>query len=161
MPTTVYSVTKPDLLADPSYSPDGERIIFVEKIGSTWKLSVINVGATYSYEVLLTSTNPLADPSFSADGFFILYAEQVSPVSGPAPYGQWALKYIEEGVAGVVTILDDGNANMHPTWATPTQVAFQNWEYGVSTEFQVSLVNLAGQGRVDLGEGEYPRIVEV
>jgi Tol biopolymer transport system component len=161
MTTTIYTVTKPDIVADPSYSPDGSLIVFVEKIGSTWKLSTLTTGATQTHAVLVSGSNPYADPMFSADGFFVLYAEQVGVVSGPEPYGQWALKYIDVSTLEVVTILNDGNANMHPTWATATQVAFQNWQYGAtpSTAFQVSLIDLAGQGRKDLGEGEYPRVV--
>lgn len=161
MPTTYHSVTKPDLIADPSYSPDGTRIIFVEKIGSTWKISTVTTGATLIHEVLLTSSNQLAEPSFSADGNFILYAEMTGPVSGPSPYGEWALKYVEEAVMNPVTILDDGMGNLHPVWVTPTQIAFQHWQYGAtpSTEFQLALIDVAGQGRVELGEGEYPRTV--
>ncbi len=156
--TIIHSVTKPDIVSDPSYSPDGTTVVFVEKLSSTYKISTLLLDDS-TYTVLQSGPDPYADPYYSADGFFIVYAKQTSPVSGPEPYGQWSLHYMSSDGTGDTTILDDGNANMHPTWATPTQIAFQSWENGISTAFQVSLIDLAGQGRIDVGEGEYPRTV--
>jgi Tol biopolymer transport system component len=153
----IYTVTKPDMASDPSYSPDGTAIVFVELIGSTYKISTVTTGATSVHTVLQSGSAAYADPYYSADGQYILFAVQTGAVSGPHPHGQWALKYIAADGTGLSTILNDGNANIHPCWITRTQIAFQYWEYGVSTEFQIALIDLAGQGRTNLGDGEYPR----
>lgn len=156
---TLYTVTKPDTLSDPSYHPDGSKIVFAEHVGSAHRISTVTNEISPVHTVLLTGTLPYADPYYSADGNFILFAVQMSGVTGPHPYGVWSLFYMRSDGTGVTTVLDDGNANIHPTWVTPIQIAFQSWIYGVSTTFQISMIDLAGQGRIDLGEGSYPRTV--
>lgn len=153
----IYTVTKPDVAGDPSYSSDGSRVIFVEKIGSTWKISTLTLGATPVHTVLQSGSAEYAEPHYSPDGRYILYSQLVGAVSGPHPYGQWALKYMTAAGSDVTAILNDGNANLHPCWITPTQIAFQYWTYGTSTSFQIALIDLAGNGRMNIGEGEYPR----
>ena len=153
----IYTVTKPNTVADPSYSPDGSLIIFVEKIGSTYKISTIDQVATQTHTVLQSGSQRYADPYYSPNGQLIVFAVQTGAVSGPNPYGQWALKYMFSDGTGLSTILDDGNSNIHPCWVTPTQIAFQYWTNGVSTEFEIALIDVAGQGRVNVGPGEYPR----
>ena len=162
-PYELYSVYKPNTLGDPSFSPDGTHVIYTEHFRSNYFISSIALGATQVQTELFISPNPLADPSFSADGFFILFAEQKVLPSVSFPYGKWRLRYMNADGTGVLTILDDGNANMHPCWVTPTQIAFQHWQYGAtpSTAFQIALIDLAGNGRMELGEGEYPRVVEI
>lgn len=154
----VYTVTKPDILKDPSYHPDG-GLVFVECIDSTWQISTLSNDATPEYTVLISGLLPYADPYYSVDGTFIIFATQMSGETMDAEFGVWSLFYMYADGSGLTTIIDDGNANMHPAWVTPIQIAFQSWTYGVSTAFQLSLIDLAGQGRVDIGEGTYPRTV--
>lgn len=156
----IYTVTKPDLVGDPSYSPDGLYIVFTEKIGSVYKISRVTVAGA-SHTVLQSGSLPYADPFYSPDGSFICFSIRTGIVTGPHPYGQWALYYMNADGTGISTILNDGNANIHPSWITPTQIAFQYWTNGISTVFQVALIDLAGQGRMNVGEGEYPRGITV
>lgn len=161
-PLEIYSVTKPDLVTDPSYSPDGTTIIFVETIGvTTYSISTITIGATVVYTNVYEGALPFSHPTFSQDMFFILFAEQTLAPDMANPQGQWALRYMQADGNNTVTILDDGNANINPVWVTPTQIAFQHWDYGATpgSAWQISLIDVAGQGRMDLGEGEYPRTV--
>jgi hypothetical protein len=118
---------------------------------------------TLDKEYLYSSINRLAEPSYSADGFFILFTEEVSPVSGGEPYGVQKIRFMSSDGTNVVSILDDGNANLHPSWVTPTQITFQWWSYGAtpSSEFQIAFINLAGLGRIEMGVGEYPRTVYI
>lgn len=162
-PVEVFGVLKPDEAYDPSWSVDGTSIIFAEHIRATYKISTLNVGATQVKDTLLTTTKRLADPSYSADGYFVLFSEQTVPESDDFPYGIWRLRYMNADGTVVVTILDDGNANLHPCWVTPTQIAFQWWSYGAtpSDVFQIAMIDLAGNGRIEMGEGEYPRLVSV
>lgn len=157
----LYSVAKPNTLSDPSYSPDGTKIVFVEKIGSTYSISTITDEATPIHATLLNGSLPYADPFYSADGNFILFSVQVSGVTLGEPYGVWSIYYMYADGSGLTTIVDDGNANMHPCWVTPIQVGFQFFSYGAtpSSAFQIGLIDLAGQGRVDIGTGSYPRTV--
>lgn len=163
LPVELYSVLKSGghQVWDPSFSPDGTTVIFAERTNTLYKISTISIGATGSHDILISGANPYADPYYSLDGLFILFSEQISPPSGPMPYGQWALKYMNADGTGVVTILNDGNANVHPCWVTPNQIAFQYWGNGAtaSSTFQIALVDLAGGGRIEFGEGEYPRAV--
>lgn len=128
----IYSVLKTDQVGDPSFSPDGQTVIFVESIRSTNKISTIGLDGT-PRGVLYTSQLPLADPYYSEDGYFVAFAEQTAPIDGTFIYGKWRLKYMNADGTGVVTILDDGNANMHPFWTTPNQIAFQSWDYTPAT----------------------------
>lgn len=159
-PRNIYTVTKPDIVTCPSYSPHTNLIIFCEKLGATWYISTVRPDGT-TRTVLQSGSSEYADPHYSEDGAHIVFSVNTGAVSGPHPQGQWALKYMNSDGTGLTTILNDGNANIHPTWMTPTQVAFQNWQYGAtpSSAFQISYIDLAGQGRTDLGTGEYPRVV--
>lgn len=157
----VYTVAKPDRLSDPSYNTDGTAVLFVELIGSTYKISTLTLGATPVHTVLQSGSAAYADPYYSPNGQYIIFTVQTGAVSGPHPYGQWAIKYIAANGTGLSTVLNDGNANIHPCWLTPTQIAFQYWEYGVSTAWQIALIDLAGQGRSNVGDGEYPRGVNL
>lgn len=149
-PYEIYSVTKPDTLADPSWHPDGTSLIFVAQSGGNYAIATMNIGATPNYtEVYTDGTTAFADPTYSVDGSYILFSAEINP-------GEWALYYMRADGIDVRTILSDGNANIHPVWVTPSQVAFQWWNGSTS---QISLIGLGGQGRQDLGEGEYPRTV--
>lgn len=164
MPHMVLSALKPNEIYDPSWSPDGKQIIFAEHIRGTYKVTtyLLDVATPHKVEIY-TGLLRTADPTFSTDGFRILFAEQTVPVSGSFPYGKWRIRYMNADGTNVVTILDDGNANLHPCWVTPTQVAFQWWSYGAtpSTAFHIAMVDLAGNGRIEMGEGEYPRLVVI
>lgn len=162
-PLEIFSALKPNKVSDPSFSTDGLRVIFTEEIRATFKISTILIHATPIKTTLLTGQKRFADPTYSADGFFILFAEEKTPTSATYPHGQWRLKYMNSDGTNVVTILDDGNANMHPCWITPTQIAFQWWHYGAtpSSAFHIALIDLAGQGRKEMGEGEYPRMISI
>jgi hypothetical protein len=61
-----------------------------------------------------------------------------------------------DGTSATV-ILSDGNANIHPSWYSSTQIAFQSFRYGTDSAFIMSVVDLAGMGRQNMGTGEYPR----
>lgn len=163
VPLEIFSALKPNEVYDPAWAPDGTHIIFAEHIRATYKVSTLAIGATQVKTTLLTSMNRLTEPSYSADGYLILFSEQVEPVSVTLPYGTSRLKYMNADGTNVVTILDDGNANLHPAWVTPTQVAFQWWSYGAtpSSVFQIAMIDLAGLGRIEMGEGEYPRAVTI
>lgn len=139
IPVEIYSSLAPNEVYDPNWSPDGTRVIFVEHVRAVYQICTILVGATYVKEVLYKSLYPISDPSYSADGYFILFAEETVPPDDTLPYGQHRLRWMKEDGSDVTTILDDGNANMHPTWTTPHQVAFQWWHEGNQTEFYRSI----------------------
>lgn len=163
LPIYIYTLLKPSELADPSYSPDGTTLVFTQHIRANYIISTATVEATPTVETLYTSPYPIQDPTYSEDGFFILFGEELTLPSDDFPYGKWRIRYMNSDGSDVVTILDDGNANLHPCWVTPSQIAFQWWQYGAtpSSVFHISLIDLAGRGRTDLGEGEYPRLVRV
>lgn len=163
IPHAILTVAKPDTLFDPSWSPDGTTLVYTQKTGSTFKICTQTVGATVVNAVLQSGSNMYADPMYSADGTLIVFSEQTGAVSGPHPAGQWRLKYMNSDGTGLVTILDDGNANIHPVWLNATQIAFQSWQYGAtpSSAYEVSIIGIAGLGRFDLGIGEYPRTVTI
>lgn len=158
--TLLYTVTKPDYCIDPSYSPDGETIVFAERLGSAYNISTIDADGT-NHTVLISDTTPMYDPTFSADGEFILYAQRTVAPAGSHTYGDWEINYLDTTTDEITTILSDAHANMHPVWLTATQVAFQRFEYGTDTTFRIVLYDLAGNEVADLGEGEYPRLLEV
>ena len=160
-PFEIYTVTKPDVLADPSWHPDGTSIIFVELSGSDWTIATMNIGATPNHTVLLTAPNPFGDPMWSSDGNFVLFSYQDSPPDMTHPHGAWSLLYMRKDGTDVRTILQDDNANIHAVWVSPTQVAFEWWGNGATPAdiSWLSLININGLGRIDLGEGEYPRTV--
>lgn len=160
-PYEIYSVTKPDILADPSWHPDGTSLIFAERIGSDWNIATMNIGATPNHTVLLTDVTPFGDPMWSADGNFILFSAQTLAPDMTHPKGVWDLIYMRNDGSDIRTIVSDGNANIHAVWVSPTQIAFQWWANGATPAdvSWVSLVNINGLGRIDLGEGEYPRTV--
>lgn len=154
-PTVIYSTTKPDVCGDPSFSPDGMTVVFTETIGSDNNISTMTLGATQTYTVV--TTGPLyGDPTYSSDGFFILASAQDSAPDMSNPYGTWFLFYMYSTGLNTLQIVSPDTANLHPVWVTPTQIAWQWWDGGV---FQLALCDLAGQGRQDIGEGEYPRTV--
>lgn len=156
------SVGKPIVLSDPAFSPDGENVIFVEHVRGTYTIcTILRDGSDQEY--IYSSDFPIIDPTYSADGFFVLFAEQVEAESVDATYGVWRLRYMKQDGTDVTTILDDGNANLHPSWITPTQIAFQWWYYGAtpSSAWNVAMIDLIGQSRIEMGEGEYPRLVSI
>lgn len=153
----LYKTTKPDTCTDPSFSPDGNNVIFVEKVSSTYKISRVSSSGG-GHTVLQSGALPYSDPIYSPDGDFIAFAVRTSATG---TYGEWALQYMSADGTGLTTVLDDGNANLHPTWATPTQLTFQTFRYGTDSTFQISVIDLAGNGRIDIGTGEYPRVVAV
>jgi len=160
IPVEVFSILKPDAVYDPSYHPDGTQIIFVEHVRAVYRIVTVTVGATVVRNTLYSSLFPLQDPTFSEDGFFVLFSEEKTLPSGGAPKGVWRVRYVGVNDRIVNTIIDDGAANMHPCWVSSSQVAFQTWQYGAtpSSEFQISVCDLTGRGRIDLGPGEYPRL---
>lgn len=154
-PTVVYSTTKPDVCGDPSFSPDGTTVVFTETLGSDDNISTVTLGATQVYTVLANG-QPWGDPTYSSDGFFILFSFQDAAPDMTNPYGLWGIAYMYSTGLNPLQIVVSDAANLHPVWVAPTQIAWQWWDGSV---FQLALCDLAGQGRMDIGEGEYPRTV--
>lgn len=165
-PTSILSVAKPNVVGDPSFSPDGNTIIYTHLSGATYSIRSLTDWTTTPVDATLFSgPYPLSDPMFSVDGFFILFGEQTVVPGMTYTYGRSRIKYMNAS-GDITTILDDGNANLHPVWVTPFQIAFQRWNYGSgatpvpSTAFMITLSDLTGV-LMDLGTGEYPRTAEL
>lgn len=155
--TVLHTVTKPDTNLDPSFSPDGTKVVFTELVGSTYGIArVTSAGASYTQ--LKTGSNLLADPTYSPDGTHILYAEKTGVIDGGHPYGQWALKYMPAAGGIATTILSTSNANLHPVWITDDLIAFQLFRYGTDSLFKIASIGIDGSGLAVLGTGEYPDV---
>jgi Tol biopolymer transport system component len=164
VPVDFYSLLKTNgEILDPSWSPDGDKIIFAERQRATYSIRTLLVDATPIMETLYTDLYPIGEPRYSPDSFFILFSEQTVLPSEDYPYGQSRIRFMNADGSNVQTIIDDGAANLRPCWSTPNQVAYQYWQYDAtpSSEFRIALIDVSGNDRIDMGPGEYPRVVEV
>lgn len=152
---TAYAVTKPDLATDASYGPDG-TIYFVEASGASYYIASITDGATPVHTRLLSSSNVLADPMISPDGSQLVYAERLSAPDMSHEFGVWRLRRFILSDSSFTTVINDGNANQHPTWMTDRTLLFQTYRYGTDTEQQIARIRTDGSSHIVLGEGEYP-----
>jgi TolB protein len=125
--------------SDPSWSPDGERIVFVTNpvpgSDATWIATLRRHGGT---PVLLTaSPGRFASPVFSPDGSRVLFSREIDP-------GEWELHAVDAAGGEPVHLpmplsVDAGDVASfdQPTWAPDGRtIAFRVWrhsEFGTPT----------------------------
>lgn len=153
------TVTKPDSMTDPIYSPSGGSLLFVNQSGGTYAIATCTTAGA-SYTELITSSNPLASPAYSSDGSKIVYTERLAAPGGPYTYGHYALKYASSTGSGQMVLYSTG-APLHPCWADTDTVAFQLYRDGIDTVFKLARIDLDAGGFEILGTGEYPQAVHV
>jgi Tol biopolymer transport system component len=152
-----------DACVDPSYSPDGSKIIFAEAVAGVPKIStVLATGATNNgYTALVSGTVGVLgyyDPYYSPDGTKCLALAQTGAVDGSHPLGQWSLKKFTSAGASVANLINDGNVNGKAAFIDNNTVVFHRWEYPLDSIYPgLWRINYDGTGLTEiLARGEYP-----
>jgi hypothetical protein len=172
--TTWTTVSIPRLMAagnacvDPSYSPDGTKIVFAEAVGGVPRISTVASGGSFlTPPTVLVSGGVLSwwDPYYSPDGTQIAALCKTGNVNA---FGEWGIKKFTDAGASVTTVIDDGNINSKPSWtADGRSVVFHRLTYPVTTTFQLYTIDVDGTDLAPVQyaaanvNGEYPRVLTI
>jgi Tol biopolymer transport system component len=174
--TTWATVAQPRLMAgsnacvDPSYSPDGTKIVFAEAVSGVPRVStVLSGGSSATPPTVLVSggagIESWWDPYYSPDGTQIAALAKTGSVGA---FGEWAIKKFTAAGASVTTVIDDGNINSKPSWTSDgLSVVFHRLTYPVTTTFQLYQIDVDGTDLAAVQyvasnvNGEYPRVLTI
>ncbi|MCA9581003.1 MAG: PD40 domain-containing protein [Myxococcales bacterium] len=122
--------TRGPLFLDPSWSPDGKRVVYVSipedqvitpedlldplKVQSYFEIFTSKADGTDEQRVTYDSIRD-HDPYWSPDGREIVFESAVRPTTPPG-LGTWALRAAPATGGEVRTVLDDGNINTVGRW---------------------------------------------
>jgi hypothetical protein len=163
-------MTGADACVDPSYSPDGTKIVFAEAVSGVPRISTVVAGSTLGTVTNLVSGGAGIlswwDPYYSPDGTKIVaLCKTGADVPVSAPVGTWGLKHFTSAGASVTTIVDDGDVNGRATWIDNDSVVFHRFENPPVTTFQLYTIDIDGTDLAAVQyvasnvNGEYPRLV--
>jgi hypothetical protein len=129
-----------DACVDPSYSPDGTKIIFAEAVAGVPKISTVTAsGATNNgYTALVSGTAGVLgyyDPYYSPDGTKCVALAQTGAVDATHPIGQWSLKKFTSAGANVTDLINDGNVNGKACFVGNNWVYFHRWVYPLTSVY--------------------------
>lgn len=141
----VKITSRDGLFLDPSWSPDGTRIVYTAfPVGETGTdLAALEIHTSLpdgTDEQRLTFDGFRDnDPYWSYDGAEIAFESAVDPALFGV--GQWALRAVAPDGTGLRTILDDGNINTLPRWSTDDAwIYLQRFVFGAPGQFRIARV---------------------
>lgn len=148
--------------ADPSYSPDGLKIVFVENVAGVQKLSTVGTAGPVNSGYTELNNAPASwswnDPYYSPDSLRIGALLQTAAADTEHSGGQWSIIGMSADGKNLITIIDDGNINSKPDWIDNQTILFHRLVYSTgSGGFGVWTIRSDGTGLTALGvTGEYP-----
>lgn len=143
---------------DPSFSPDGKRIVYVafppNTKGTNLKhLEVYTSKIDGSDEQRLTFDKFRDhDPYWSPDGKEIAFETMMKKKL--IILGEWAIRSVNVETNAIRTIIDDGNINTLPRWSKDSQtIFFHRFEYKKPNKFHLVKINRDGSNLTKLTNG--------
>lgn len=137
----------------PSWSPDGERLVFMTEVGTNWQLAIANV-ATGTHEVITTGSPDKRFPVWSPDGELIAYNTLTSgggidQIWTIEPSGENARRLTDDGHNGRPAWSPDGsyllfNSNRSGSWLI--------YQMNADGSNQRALTNVGDRQRADWGQ---------
>ncbi len=159
--------TRNSLYADPSFSPDGEKIVFTgfpeNYLGNpldwtNYEIHTMNVDGTN--ETRLTFDNIRDhDPYFSPDGTEIAFESEVEPFY--LIIGQWAIRKIPAAGGEIEDVINDGHINGVVSWSEDSEeIYFPRAVFGVDRETTIFKIKKDGSDLVNVipGNSEFQYI---
>jgi Tol biopolymer transport system component len=153
---------------DPSYSPDGTKIVFAEAVSGTPKISTVTAGAGINtgYTALVSGgVVSWWDPYYSPDGTQIAALAKTGVVN---VFGEWGIYKFTAAGASVTAVIDDGNINSKPSWtADGLSIVFHRLTYPATGTFQLYKIDSDGTDLAAVQyvasnvNGEYPRVLDI
>ena len=153
------------LHADPSFSPDGQRIVYTAfpkgYVGfDVRKLEIHTINVDGTDERRLTRDNFRDhDPYWSPDGREIVFETQTQPLYWIV--GKWALRTVRPDGTGLRDLLNDGHASTVPRWSPDGQtIYFYRLEFRQRNKTHIARIRRDGTGlqRVTEATREYVNI---
>ncbi|MGB4762396.1 MAG: hypothetical protein WBP12_03510 [Candidatus Saccharimonas sp.] len=149
-------------IRDCAWSPDGNKIISCADITGNPSLTGIwlSNATDASNNTVLFAGSDCYDPYFSPDGSKIAFLRQ----TGFDQLGTWAIQLVDANGANLTTVIDDGNINSKPAWASNSRLYFHRLRYYTDTAFELWAIDTNGNNLTQLttSDGfvdEYPRPV--
>lgn len=139
---------------DPSWSPDGERLVFSafppDATGTDLaQLEIYTARADGSDEVRLTDDDVRDhDPSWSPDGSTVVFESEMDPAAL-----RWALRTVTVAGHVALPLLDDGNINTLGRYRPDGALTFHRFVLNEGTSWRISRIEPDGTGLADLTHG--------